>query len=148
MAAHKIFLDTNNWIYLSNGFNVLSKEHDDLHLKIFDIIEKRVDDGFLTFLVNDIILEEFDRNKIRTEDKIKKIQDKANGYDNTLKAMKVFSREQADQIEDLRKNISNAARDKIDIQRKHIERVGFFLKNKTKKIDITAANKIKAAEMA
>jgi len=44
MAPQYIFLDTNNWIYLANGFNVLSKEHDDLHFRVFDIIEKRVDD--------------------------------------------------------------------------------------------------------
>ena len=82
-----IFLDTNNWIYLANGFNILAGDHDDLHLKVFDIIEKRVDDGSLVFLVNDIIFEEFARNKARTEEKIQKIERRAKGCIDQLKGV-------------------------------------------------------------
>lgn len=148
MGSQYIFLDTNNWIYLANGFNVLSKEHDDLHLRVFDVIEKRVDDGSLTFLVNDVVLEEFERNKAHTEEKIKKIQHKANSYTGHLKAMKDFAPEAAAEIENLQKRLQETADEKIGLQKKHIAKVEHFLKTKTKRIAITAENKIAAAEMA
>jgi len=148
MGPQYIFLDTNNWIYLANGFNVLSKEHDDLHFRVFDIIEKRVDDGSLTFLVNDVILEEFERNKAYTEEKIKKIQNKATSYVGHLKAIKEFTPEAAAEIEKLQQQVEETSAKKIAIQKEHIARVENFLKTKTKRIAITAENKIAAAEMA
>jgi predicted nucleic acid-binding protein len=65
-----IFLDTNNWIYLCNGYNVYSGKHEELHFKIFDTLKKRSEEGSLRFLINDIVIDEWTRNESQRREQL------------------------------------------------------------------------------
>ena len=143
-----VFLDTNNWIYLCNGFDTRSGDHGDLHFKLFEFLEQQVDQGRLVVLVNNIILEEFERNKNRSQEKIKDIEKKADGHKGNLKSLKKFVPDSNVLITELRAAME-AKRDEIIAKEKvHIARVENFLKNKTRIIEITIDHKGEAADMA
>lgn len=145
-----IFLDTNNWIYLSNGFNIYSSKHDELHLKIFNIICKRVKDGSIVFLVNDIILSEWERNKNQVENQINEISTKFKGYNGYLKAINEFINEdnENEEIIKLKIVLEEKYHEKIKRHKDHIKKVEDFLKNNTLKINISDKNKIEASDLA
>lgn len=143
-----IFLDTNNWIYLSNGFNILSNKHDELHLKIFEFIGKRVEEGSLTFLVNDIILEEWRRNNIQAEKQIKEIENKYKSYLECLKSIKEFTQSEQKELIEIKATLEKKFHEKIKRHLKHIKEVEEFLINKTVKIKISDKIKIEAVDLA
>lgn len=143
-----IFLDTNNWIYLSNGFNILSNKHDELHLKIFDTIKKRVNDGSLVFLINDIVIDEWNRNKSEAENQIIAIQNKYKAYLNSLNVIQEFISCNRKRITKLKKVLEEKYNEKIQRHRDHIKSVEEFLLKETVKIDISDKNKIEASNLA
>lgn len=136
-----IFLGTNNWIYLSNGFNILNNKHDELHFKVFDLIKKRVNDGSLTVLTNRLILEEWARNKQHCKNQIKELKDRQHAYLSTLKNIKKV-------VDDVGKKLSEALESKIQRHESHINDVEEFLMTKTTQIDIPDHIKVKAADLA
>jgi len=143
-----IFLDTNNWIYLSNGFNILSNKFDELHLKIFEIIKKRTDEGLLIFLVNDIVINEWNRNKPETEKQLKELENKFNGYSDSLRTIKNFLGKDSTELKTINKELLISFNEKSERLRKHAFEVEDFLINKTLKIDINDEIKIEAANLA
>lgn len=144
-----IFLDTNNWIYLSNGFNILSNKYDELHLKVFDIIKKRVEEGLLVFLVNDIVIEEWRRNKPQTENQIKDIENKYKSYKNSLKTIKSFVKEGIDtELLKIKNELDSTFEKKVNVLKNHVAEVEDFLLNKTQKIELDDKIKVEAANLA
>ncbi|MCE4564354.1 DUF4935 domain-containing protein [Maribellus sp. CM-23] len=144
-----IFLDTNNWIYLSNGFNIYSNKHDELHLKVFETIRKRVKEGNLVFLINDIVLSEWERNKEQSENQIKEIEKKFKGHTGNLKSLNEFiGGEKTEEIDALKKSLEEKYKEKIARHKNHIKNVEFFLKNETVKIQISDKTKIDASNLA
>jgi hypothetical protein len=143
-----IFLDTNNWIYLSNGFNVQSNKHDDLHLKVFDIIQKRVEDGNLVFLVNDVVIDEWNRNKEQTKNQLKDIENKYKSYKSQLSAIEDFIQDEFPETKGLKEILEDKYKEKIERHKKHINDVEDFLIKKTVKISITDNNKIESSNLA
>lgn len=143
-----IFLDTNNWIYLCNGFDIRSGDHGDLHYKLFEFLEQQVDQGYLVILINPIILAEFERNEIRSQEQIKDIENKAKGHRGNLKNLRKFVPDAEDLIAKLCVAME-AKRDEIIAKEKaHISRVKDFLKNKTQMIEVSKDHKAEAADMA
>lgn len=145
-----IFLDTNNWIYLSNGFNIYSKKHDELHLKIFEKIISRCNEGSLIFLVNDIVLSEWDRNKKQTQNQIKEIKNKFDSYTQSLITINQFisNQNQNNEITSLIHLLGKEFKEKTQRHKSHIEKVEYFLKEKTVKIPISDKVKIEATDLA
>ncbi|PZR16204.1 MAG: hypothetical protein DI539_17895 [Flavobacterium psychrophilum] len=144
-----IFLDTNNWIYLSNGFNVLSNKHDELHLKIFEIIQRRAEEGLLIFLINEIVVEEWKRNKSSTEQQIKDLNNKYKSYSEALGSVRNFIGEESDEmLGPLGIKMEQAFKRKITHLQKHIVDVEDFLLNKTQRIPISNNVKIEATDLA
>jgi hypothetical protein len=145
-----IFLDTNNWIYLSNGFNIFSSRHDELHLKVFETIRKRVNEGNLVFLINDIVLSEWERNKEQTENQIKEIGKKYNSHKGNLKSLNDFitGENKNEEINTLKKVLEEKYTEKIERHKTHIKNVESFLKNETLKISISDKTKIEASNLA
>lgn len=144
-----IFLDTNNWIYLSNGFNILSNKHDELHFKIFDFIQKHTANNSLVFLVNDIVFEEWDRNKENAENQIKELSNRLTTYIKNLDIIKpILNGEEDESIEVLKGKITSELESRIKRHQEHIKEVENFLKTKTEKIDIQDATKVLATDMA
>lgn len=145
-----IFLDTNNWIYLSNGFNIHSSKHDELHLKVFETIRKRVDEGILVFLVNSIVLEEWERNKEQTTNQLKEIENKLRGHKGNLKSLQEFinSDIEIEEISNLKTILEEKFKEKIERHKTHILNVEHFLKNQTLIIPISDEIKIEATNLA
>lgn len=145
-----IFLDTNNWIYLSNGFNIHSSKHDELHLKVFETIRKRVNEGVLIFLVNSIVLDEWERNKEQTANQIKEIERKFNGHKGNLKSFHEFinGENEIEEINTLKNILEEKYNEKIERHKAHIANVEYFLKNETLKIPISDRTKIEASNLA
>ncbi len=143
-----IFLDTNNWIYLSNGFNILSKKHDELHFKLFDFVCKHTANGNLIFLVNDIVIEEWDRNKEHTESQIKQLNNKLTNYLNILDNLKSTIGDEDGSIDELKQKATTEIESRIDKHKQHINEVEDFLKNKTERVEVSLDIKGEAADMA
>ncbi|WP_316819239.1 PIN domain-containing protein [Pedobacter nyackensis] len=143
-----VFLDTNNWIYLANGFNPYSNKHEDVHLKVFEFVKNRALSGEVIFLINSIILEEFDRNKSQTQAKIKDINQKIKGYIGSLKPITDFLEGDDLEVKIVSEKILKKAATRISHLEDHIIEVEDFLINKTFLIPITNDHKIAASEMA
>lgn len=150
MHSKYIFLDTNNWIYLSNGFDIYARKHSDLSLRIFEIIKKRVEENNLTFLTNDIVLEEWERNKSQASQQIKELEKKINGYRGSLKSMHEFisDKNNCTEVENLSRILEEKYNEKVEKHKSHIENVDHFLKNSTVKIPISDVSKIEASDLA
>lgn len=142
-----IFLDTNNWIYLSNGFNIHSKKHDELHFKLFEFVCKHTANGNLVFLVNDIIIEEWDRNKEHTENQIKELKNKLTNYINILDNLKLTIGDD-DSIDKLKDKTIAEIESRIEKHKQHIIMVEDFLRNKTQKIEVSLNVKGEASDLA
>lgn len=84
MSLKFVFFDSNTWIYLANGFDVFSNKYLELHFKVFDILEKRVLDGSLVILTNEIIKEEWGRHQNDAAKQIAIITGKAKSYKDQL----------------------------------------------------------------
>jgi len=143
-----IFLDTNSWIYLANGFDVESKGHFDLHMKIFNQIEDWTSARKLVFLVNEIILAEYERNKKNSENYVRKIENKAGAFRQTLKELKAIFPDKNDVIAELDALTIEWRNASISGQRKHILQVEAFLKDRTIQIPISVQVRLEACQFA
>lgn len=143
-----VFLDTNNWIYLSNGFNINSQKHDELHLKVFSFINERVESGDLVLLVNSLVLEEWNNNKAHTENHLKDITNKYKSYNDSLLSIENFIQGNIPEIEKLKLILKKEFEEKTEKYKTHIKNVEELLLKKTKKIRITNQIKIEAVNLA
>lgn len=143
-----VFLDTNNWIYLANGFNPYSNKNEDVHLKVFEFVKNRADSGEVVFLINSIILEEFERNKAQTQAKIKDINQKIKSYIGSLKPIIEFLDGDDSELKTVAAKITDKAATRISYLEDHIIKVEEFLNSKTILIPITNDHKVAASEMA
>lgn len=145
-----IFLDTNNWIYLSNGFNVYSSKYEELHIKVFEIIEKRVKDNSIVFLTNDIIIQEWERNKSQASKQITDFKNKFDGHKDHLKAIEKFigTTDSVSEIESLKNIIEEKYNEKIEKQKQHIKNVELFFKKHTLVIPIPDSARLTASNLA
>ena len=144
-----IFLDTNNWIYLSNGFNILSNKHDELHFKVFDLLRKRTGDGSITILINGLIIEEWQRNKRHCKKQVEDLSRALGANEGTVKNIgKLIGGEGKDAAAMLVTHMQSFYQPKIARHEKHIDEVEQFLQNQTFVIEITDAVKVKASDQA
>lgn len=142
-----VFLDTNNWIYLANGFNPYSNKHDDTHLKIFKLLRQRAEQGTIIMLSNQLIIEEFERNKSQARAKVQDIEKKRDSYISSLKPIREFISKEKN-LEELEFKITQVAEQKIFSIRNHIFEVERFLNRWTISIPITDQHRIEATHMA
>jgi len=142
-----VFLDTNNWIYLANGFNPYSNKHDDTHLKIFELLRQRAEQGTIVVLVNQLIAEEFERNKSQARAKVKDIEKKRESYIGNLKPIREFITQDKN-LKELELKIAQVAEQKISAIRNHVFKVERFLNRWTISIPVTDQHRIEATHMA
>ncbi|MFT7158194.1 MAG: hypothetical protein ACI8Q1_003223 [Parvicella sp.] len=142
-----IFLDTCNWIYLSNGFNILSNKHDELHLKLFDKIKSWVNEGRVIILINEIVQTEWERNRDQAASQIKDIENKYKSYLNSLKSIEGFIGSQPE-FDKLKDDLNLEYLKRIDRHKGHIQSVVEFLKEQAQKIEILDSSKVEATNLA
>ncbi|WP_221389947.1 PIN domain-containing protein [Dyadobacter sp. NIV53] len=62
-----LILDTNIWLYLANNLDPYNARSDEeTHFLLYEKLEKLVLDRSIKILINDIILDEWKRNKAQT----------------------------------------------------------------------------------
>jgi len=118
-----LILDTNIWIYLSNGFDPLTENHsDDLHFELLDTLKKSKDSGDISILVNDVIIEEWKRNKEHSKLKIKKLLNKLANVDQVFGDIRKYV-----DTEKIRKEYTDKINEEIKRNEEHILSVENFL---------------------
>lgn len=129
-----LILDTNNWIYLANGLDPINnKHHDSLHFNLLQSLIDLTDDKKIQVLVNEIVLDEWHRNKTHCYAKIKSLENKLINKHNAFKDIEKYA---TSNIEQLQNEYSAGIENEIIKNSHHIQNVENFLKNKCVKTEI------------
>ena len=138
-------LDTNVWIYICNTHSFQKDETGQYpHIKMFNSLKELVDNEDLKILTNDLIIEEWNRNKAATRKYINRLNGELVEKRNRLKMkIKNNSEESAQLIKAILEIEKNIERNEV-----HLIDVEEFLKDKTIKYPITNESKIVAADQA
>ncbi|HMK17148.1 MAG TPA: PIN domain-containing protein [Chitinophagaceae bacterium] len=141
-----LVLDTNNWIYLANGLDPISnKHHDNLHFELLQSLIDLTNDKKVQVLVNDIILQEWDRNKMHCYTKIKTLEHKLANKENTFKDIEKYSKSD---VLKLQKEYSEGLESEIQRNKEHIQKVEDFLRNNCITTEITNDLKVLIFELS
>ncbi len=140
-----LVLDTNIWIYLANGFDTSSnKFHDNHHFNLLDQLMNLTADGDICILVNEIIIEEWQRNKVNAEQKIKLLNNRLTNP-SVFKELSKYVKSPLQQIKD---EYHNAIKAEIAANENHIRLVEKFLFTDCQKIEISDVVKLKVYGLA
>jgi hypothetical protein len=149
--ANNIILDTNTWLYLCNGFDLQSNLHCDngRHFELLSQLKLKQNAGEICILVNDVIIQEWERNKDETKRLIERLQNKIAEVDKRIEADKKYM-DAADIILQQQINDRTKASYQIELDKnqRHILDAEHFLKNECKKISISDAVKIQVWDLA
>jgi len=141
-----LILDTNIWLYLANGLDpITSKHHDDLHFTLLEGLKELKNNNDVIILVNEIIIEEWKRNKEHSKAKIKKLKYKLENPDSSLIELRKYVRSQTD---DLKEEYLQGLRNDIKANEQHIENVEAFLLQDCMIIDISREIKVKIFDLS
>lgn len=130
-----LILDTNNWIYLANGLDpIKNKHHDSLHFELLQSLVKLTEDNKIRVLINEIIINEWNRNKIHCYEKIRNLENKLLNKVNAFKDIEKYATSNIDQLQ---KEYCIGIENEIFKNEQHIQNVESFLQNKCIKTEIS-----------
>lgn len=134
-----LVLDTNTWIYLANGFNPKSNQHDEeLHFLLIEKLKEKIENEEFFLYTNEIILKEWQRNKNKCYGLIEKYENLIKQKQNELRNNRRKSNYMAKA-----KTVKEEVRilnDKIEKNRNHIQNIEEIL-NSTSSIPIKDKHK-------
>lgn len=146
MGCDLVILDTNVWIYICNTHSFQKDETGQYpHIKMFNSLKELVDNEDLKILTNDLIIEEWNRNKNATRGYINRLNAQLVEKRNRLKKKEV--KNNPEEFAQLIKAILEIEKS-IEENEAHLVDVEKFLKDKTIKYPITNESKIVAADQA
>ena len=141
-----LILDTNNWIYLANGLDPINnKHHDSLHFELLQSLLDLTNDKKIQVLVNDIVLDEWNRNKIHCYAKIKSLKNKLLNKTNAFKDIEKYA---TSNVQQLQNEYSAGIENEILKNNHHIQNVEDFLHNKCIKTEISESLKVLIFELS
>lgn len=145
-----LVLDTNVWFYLANGFNTTNNKFDDgLHFKIVSTLKDLVDNGQITILTNQIIIEEWERNKQVANRLIEKHRKTMTANKGQMKNVKKYiEKDDKIKLDEIIEKCESKMEQIISKNEKHILEVEDLLLNKTEKVQIKKEIKVIAADRA
>jgi hypothetical protein len=145
-----LILDTNVWFYLANSYNPKNQNfEDDLHFKLVEMLAELVNNEEITILTNEIIIEEWKRNKEVAKNLIKKHQKSIEGNKGHVNNIKKFLvQEDKSALDDIFEKYINFLNQVIENNERHISQVETLLVNKTEKVEITQDILARAANRA
>ncbi|MBN8857031.1 MAG: DUF4935 domain-containing protein [Sphingobacteriales bacterium] len=144
-----LILDTNQWIYLANSRDPMNENFQEgYHFKLLEKLAALVISGKVKIVISNLINNEWERNKDKTEELIKKIENKRDSTVLQLKSLKdkmngVIDKE-ANTIIDA---ITNKYNDEIEKNKSHIMQVEALLLG-GEVYNVSAAIKAVVAEWA
>ncbi|AXO79960.1 hypothetical protein DZC78_06010 [Olleya aquimaris] len=131
-----LILDTNIWI---------SHIAKDKPAGIFDIFKKQVNDGEVILLINDIIIDEWNRNKSKT---IKNISNEIKETSKNALRIKTFlSEEGKEKINELLGEINSKENERIKLAENRIEEIELMMANAIK-TEVTDKMKVQVSNWA
>lgn len=143
-----LILDTNIWLYMANGFDsIANRIHigSDSHITVFQKLKSKVENGEFKILVNEIILNEWLRNKATAFLHIKELQKEKSEKINEI----VSARNQLD-LEDFKAKcavVNDYYNQEIDKNQAHIDEVEKFIQS-CESIEVSDKVKLEVAELA
>jgi len=145
-----LILDTNVWFYLANSYNPLKQDFEgELHFKLISILIDLVNNNEITILANEIIIEEWNRNKEVANKLIQKYKSAVDGNKGHIRNMKAFlDKDDCLKLDEIFENYTDKVNQIIKNNENHVFLVEDLLLNKTKKIEVTNEVKVAAANRA
>lgn len=145
-----LIIDTNTWIYMANGYNQDTGSFESgHHFKLVEKIADLVTQEKVEIIVNDIIIDEWKKNKVRTETLINKIQAGIDEFEKSINnSKKHVSPEGAKKADEFLNEYKLERRKEIQRNRAHISTVENLLFNKSTTIPITQSVKNLALDLA
>ncbi|MEM6319475.1 MAG: PIN domain-containing protein [Bacteroidota bacterium] len=138
-----LVLDTNIWLYLANGYDSEKENHYDSiysekHFELLKTIRNKVANNEFRILINEVILNEWERNKHSTKKLIEYLENKQKEIVKYGRSLKHFlTPKQFIVQQDLVKSAIENLSHRIEANRIHIRGVEDFLKRNCIKIHIS-----------
>lgn len=128
-----LILDTNIWIYLANGFdNSKSTSADEVHFGLIQILTEKLDSGDIQLITNEIIINEWDRNKSAKETYIDKLNNKITSNLNYFKSIENnLDGKHRKMLQEIHSEFERTILNKIAKSKFHIDQVEDILKNRS-----------------
>lgn len=141
-----LILDTNIWLYLANGFNpITEKPHENLHFQLLTKLKELNESNNVCILVNEVIFEEWKRNKENNKLRIKKLTNKLENSNSLFTSIKKYVKSNTDSLQ---KEFVEGLKEDIVSNEEHIQRVETFLFNDCQKVTISQELKIQIFDLA
>lgn len=141
-----LILDTNIWLYLANGLDpITNKHHDNLHFELLKTLKFHKEQNEICILINDIVIEEWKRNKEHSKLNIKKLTCKLSKSDNPFNDIKKYVKSG---IDTLQTEYAEGVKLEITTNEEHIQKVEQFLYNDCQKVEITPDLKMQIFDMS
>lgn len=136
-----LILDTNIWIYLANGLDTNTNKYDDnLHFQLLAELSRLKVKGDICLLINDVIVEEINRNKENSLSKIKQLEKKLSSSSSTFGSIKKYVKSD---LKTLEKEFKDGVEKDIQANKNHLQNLEKFLQNHCQSIEITQDLKLK-----
>ncbi len=140
-----LIFDTNIWIYLANGHDPLSNsDNSNKHFEFLETLEFLRNENKIRILINDVILEEWNRNKANVYQKITKLQRKLDSADNSVKDILKY----ASEFDGLAEKYKEGLNIEIEANKRHIQNVEDFLLSECINTGISDSLKLQVFELA
>lgn len=140
-----LIFDTNIWIYLANGHDPLANsDNSNKHFEFLETLEYLRNTDKISILINDIIIDEWNRNKQNVFQKINKLQRKLDNADNAIKDILRYSTG----FDGLSDKYKEGLRQEIEANRNHIKNVEDFLFSECINTGIEQSVKLQVYQMA
>lgn len=141
-----LILDTNIWVYLANGHDPMTdKAHDDLHFNLLKSLKELKANRDICILINDIVLNEWKRNKHHCLQKVESLKKKFANPDEVFKGILKYAKLD---VEELKKEYLAGIEKDIKANEEHIVNVEYFLKNECTIIETTKEIKLKMFDLS
>ncbi len=145
-----LILDTNIWIYLANGY-VNPKVHDNeqTHSTLLNRLIEKFKSGEIQIVVNDIIIQEWDRNKEAKETLIQRYENLITNNEKHFMSIGTdLGKADRKRLKRLHKHYKDHLKKKIQTNREQIDKLDQILKHEAVKAPITSSNKSKVTDWA
>jgi hypothetical protein len=130
-----LIIDTNIWLYLANGLDTLTGKHsDEQHFKLLEELRQLKESNDICIIVNEVIFEEWKRNKEICKIKIEKLKKKLNNPDEHFRELKKYVKSET---QTLQNEYIEGIKADIKANEEHIQKVEEFLLNDCIKVEIT-----------
>lgn len=144
-----LILDTNIWIYLANGFTSTSENHDEnVHFTFLTKLVEKIDEEEITLVVNDIIIQEWDRNNKAREahiDQLTRRKDSSIEFAKTLE--KDLENSDKTILREICENFKSNINERIARNKFHIDQVDELLKSRSIVLKVSDEVKKRVSEL-